>query len=69
MCGTYSMQYPHIDLSHHKENRQHLNIKGIDGIKGLYLNYLHSLNDKKNTQSLSLGKSLCVVPTPSSIHT
>ena len=38
MCGTYSMQYPHIDLSHHKENRQHLNIKGIEGIKGLYLN-------------------------------
>ena len=38
MCGTYSRHYPHIDLPHFKEIQQDLNIKGIEGIKGLYLN-------------------------------
>ena len=70
MCGTYSRNSTNIDLSHHKETQQHLNIKGIERIKGLcgmkgcYLNYLHFLNDeKKHHKSLSLGLSLCVVPT------
>ena len=29
MCGTYSRYCPTIDLAHHKEIQQHLNIKGI----------------------------------------